>query len=85
MPMYLGEPISDEDLQALITAYCDGQRALGHTPPGSDQPVINRLEECGIVDPVGADVVGRYDVIPSEVTEPDKQGDDVSRESKKAR
>lgn len=75
MPMYLGKAVSDEQLQELITAYCEGQKALGHKPPGSDQPVIDRLAACGIVNAVGADVVGRYDVIPSAVTEPDKQGE----------
>ena len=43
MPTYLGKPVSDEYLQALIDAYRDGQRAGGHEVEDGDQEVINRL------------------------------------------
>lgn len=61
MPMYLGQAVSDEYLQALIGNYRDGQSDEGAPVEDGDQVVITRLTECGVTKNLGANVVGRYD------------------------
>lgn len=68
MPTYLGNDVSDGYLQELIAAYREGQVAIGVDPPGGDDPIIDRLEACGITRREGADVVGRFDALPSDIT-----------------
>ena len=68
MPKYLTEDVSDDYLQGLIAAYKAGQVAIGTTPPGSDQPIIDRLEACGVTRREGAEVIGRFDALPSDIT-----------------
>lgn len=63
MPMYQGQPVSDEYLQGLIDAYRDGQKAEGgeSAVEDSDQPIIDRLETAKIDTNAGAHALGVRD------------------------
>lgn len=51
MPKYLGQDISDEQLQRLIHAYRKGYSGDDANEPADDQTCITRLEENEVTVP----------------------------------